>query len=69
MLLAFRQEKCDEDTLSLTLPFIDGDAACVLTDEDTGETVRLTGTEMAARGFELKFGQTRVARLLWIRAE
>ena len=63
VLLAFRQEKCMEDSLSVTLPFaVDGEG-CTLKDKDTGET--LTGS---AGTFTLRFDQPRQARLLWISA-
>ena len=67
MLLAFRQEKCAEDTLTLPLPFAEG-ASCTLTDEDTGETVRVAG-DLAAHGFELRFDHPRCARMLWIKLD
>ncbi len=69
VLLAFRQEYCEEAALPITLPFIEPEAACVLTDEDSGEIIRLTGEVMQARGFELTFDAPRSARLLWVREE
>ena len=65
VLLAFRQEKCEEDTLTLSLPFAEG-ADCLLTDEDSGESLPVSAGE-AARGFALRFSHPRCARLLWIR--
>ena len=37
-------------------------------DEDTGETVRMTG-DLAAHGFELRFDHPRCARMLWIKLD
>ena len=59
VLLAFRQEKCREDVLHVTLPFAAEGQALALKDQDTDET--LTG-----RAFTLCFSHPRQARLLWI---
>ena len=67
VLLAFRQEKCDEERLPVTLPFVGTDETALLTDEDSGEELRVTGSEMRRRGFELAFPTPRCARLLWVR--
>ena len=67
ILLAFRQEECKESVLSVTLPFVPENAVCVLTDEDTGDEIRVSGTEMAECGFTLSFDNPRAARLLWIK--
>lgn len=61
VLLAFRQEKCREDSLSVTLPFASGEQEVTLKDQDTGET--LTGS---AGTFVIRFDRPRQARLLWI---
>lgn len=61
VLLAFRQEKCQEDSLSVTLPFVSGGQEVTLKDQDTGET--LTGS---AGTFVIRFDRPRQARLLWI---
>ena len=61
VLLAFRQEKCEEDTLSVTLPFAADEQVYVLKDQDTGEI--LTGCGSV---FTLRFSHPRQARLLWI---
>ena len=61
VLLAFRQEKCREDSLSVTLPFVSGGQEVTLKDQDTGET--LTGS---AGTFVIRFDRPRQARLLWI---
>ncbi len=63
VLLAFRQEKCREDSLSVTLPFVSGGQEVTLKDQDTGET--LTGS---AGTFIIRFDRPRQARLLWISA-
>lgn len=69
VLLAFRQEECVEDTLSITLPYIELGMACIITDEDSGEVVRITGDEMQEKGFTLTFAESRTAKLLWIKGE
>jgi len=67
ILLGFRQEKCKESVLSVTLPYIREEAVCELRDEDSGEILRITGQEMAERGFTLTFDNPRSARLLWVK--
>ena len=62
VLLAFRQEECAEDALSLSLPFVGEGETCALTDEDTGETFTVGPREV----FTLRFGAPRTARLLWL---
>ncbi|MBR6184691.1 MAG: alpha-galactosidase [Clostridia bacterium] len=59
VLLAFRQEKCQEDSLPVTLPFASEGQPCTLKDQDTDEV--LTG-----RAFTLRFSHPRQARLMWI---
>jgi len=61
VLLAFRQEQCASEQLSVTLPFAHGDDRYILTDEDTGAEL-ITNASAA-----LTFAQPRSARLLWIR--
>jgi hypothetical protein len=67
VLLAFRHEKCKESALSVTLPYIKEDAVCELTDEDSGEILRITDREMAEQGFTLNFENPRSSRLLWVK--
>lgn len=69
VLLAFRQEECVEDTLPVTLPFIELGTVCTITDEDSGEVIRITGEEMQEKGFKLLLDKPRTARLLWIRVQ
>ena len=71
ILLAFRQERCAESVLSLTLPYAaeQPERVCRLVDADTGETRRITGTEMAETGFTLTFDAPRTAKLLWVTLE
>ncbi len=66
-LLAFRQEKCDEAALPLSLPFAGDGDVCVLTDEDTGAEISLSGVEARRIGLNLTFAAPRTARLIWIR--
>lgn len=65
-LQAFRQEKCTEDTVCLSLPFVEDGETVTLTDEDTGEAVSFTGEDMRREGFTLTFAQPRTARILWV---
>ena len=62
VLLAFRQEKCQEETVSLPLSFAGEGETFVLRDEDTGETLRAS-----RQGITLRFEKKRQARLLWIK--
>ena len=64
-LLAFRQEKCRENALTLPLPFLEAGKTCLLTDEDTGEEISAASDEEIA----LTFGEPRTARLLWIKVK
>ena len=61
-LLAFRQEKCREDTLTVALPWLTDGRACALRDADTGET------QVARDEVSLRFDYPRQARLLWVSA-
>lgn len=63
VLLAFRQEKCPEDALSVSLPFVSDGQVYTLQDEDSGETQTVGGD-----AFTLRFSHPRQARLLWISA-
>jgi hypothetical protein len=60
-ILAFRMEDCEDDTLTVTLPFVDG--IWKLTDEDTGDTWTTDGT------LTLTFAEKRSARLIWVEKE
>ncbi|MBR4537280.1 MAG: alpha-galactosidase [Clostridia bacterium] len=61
VLLAFRQEKCQEEMVALPLPFAGEGEAFVLQDEDTGDTLNADRS-----GITLRFEKRRQARLLWI---
>ncbi len=67
VLLAFRQEKCMEEELQITLPFAEERNRIALKDEDTGEELEKEGIKAKAEGLTLTFPQPRQARLLWIR--
>lgn len=62
VLLAFRQEKCVRDSLTLALPFADGGEYTV-TDEDSHEAFYTKGQ------LTVHFPEPRTARLLWIRGK
>lgn len=61
VLLAFRQEQCAQDTLTVSLPFAETGDTYVLTDEDTGETVTVE------RRLSLPMPTIRSAKLLWMK--
>ncbi len=58
VLLAFCGERCEKDTLTVKIPFAN---ACILTDEDTKEQIRITDGKLS-----LAFNGPREAKLLWI---
>ena len=60
VLLAFRQEECRREQLSLSLPFANGGEDYTLIDEDSGEKIQTKGS------FALRFDRPRTARLLWV---
>lgn len=62
VLLAFRQEECKKDTLTLSLPYIDENETFILTDEDSGEKLKFPDGEQ----LKLHFEAPRTARILWI---
>ena len=66
VLLAFRQEKCPEDTLLISLPFTRAYDRFVLTDEDTDQVLEFCGQDAAEQGITLRFSHPRQARLLWL---
>ena len=66
-LLAFRQENCPEDELTLTLPYVPDGGICLLTDEDSGERASQVGLDMRLSGLILRFPSKRQARLIWVR--
>ncbi len=67
VILAFRQEKCAEDSLLVTLPFAADRDRITLTDEDTGRVLEAGGAEAAYDGIAVCFSRPREARLLWLR--
>jgi alpha-galactosidase len=61
VILAFRQEKCARDTLSISLPFVSETDKYVVTDEDTGKRATVN------KALSLYFDAPRSAKLLWIK--
>ncbi|MBR3692162.1 MAG: alpha-galactosidase [Clostridia bacterium] len=61
VLLTFRQEKCERDTLRIRLPFADADNAYILRDADTGEETECRGPA------DIQMQSPRSARLFYIR--
>ncbi len=68
ILFAFRQEACVRELLNIALPFADGESRYLLTDEDSGEELRVCGGELKS-GISLFFAAPHTARLLWVKAE
>lgn len=58
IILAFRQEDCEDDTLNVKLPFAD---KITFTDEDTGETWTSENGDTS-----FKMNEKRTARLIWV---
>ncbi len=69
VLLAFRQEKCTEDTLVINLPYVKENEICTITDEDTKESVSFTKHEIDSGKLKLFFSQPRTARILWVKVK
>ena len=69
VLLAFRQERCMESEIKISLPYVKEDETISITDEDTGKCIRLSGREIRKNRLALSFDHPRCARLLWVKAE
>ncbi len=65
-LLAFSQEDCTEKVLSLRLPYLAPGQECILTDEDTEETITITLTEESDGTFKIEIPEPRTAKLFWV---
>ena len=61
VILAFRQEHCELDTLKIKLPYASNNDKFILTDEDTKETTELFGANIT-----LHFDSPRSAKLIFI---
>lgn len=61
VILAFRQEKCERDTLSVALPFATATDTYTLTDEDSG------ALSTVSQSVTLHFDAPRTAKLIWIK--
>ncbi len=61
IILAFRQEKCEKENLTVNLLFLEDKAEYILTDEDTKETYTLNGKELS-----LYFENPRSEKLIFI---
>ncbi len=66
ILLAFRQERCDEDTLPLRLPFAEKGLQYRFTDADSGKQNTLDGVALLSMGLKLRFQEKREAKLIYI---
>jgi hypothetical protein len=61
VILAFRQEHCELDTLKIKLPYASNNDKFILTDEDTKERAELFGANLT-----LHFDSPRSAKLIFI---
>lgn len=61
VILAFRQEKCERDTLPVALPFAAAADTYTLTDEDSG------ALSTVSQSVTLHFDAPRTAKLIWIK--
>lgn len=61
VILAFRQEACSRDLLSVSLPFEKEGDRYTVTDEDSHEQMTVSGS------LTLRFDAPRTARLLWVK--
>ena len=64
VITAFRQESCDEDTLTVTLPYVAPNTVWSLRNADTGEIITLSSNELT-----MKFPRKRTSKLFYIRKE
>lgn len=67
LLLAFRMEDCEEDSLTVRLPFAEEGAQYELTDADTDKTEILTGEQLKGKGLRLTLFEKRSCLMLRIR--
>ena len=61
VILAFRQEHCGRESLSISLPFVNEADRYTVTDEDSGDQVIANGV------IALDFDTKRKAKLLWVK--
>jgi alpha-galactosidase len=61
VILAFRQERCERETLQISLPFVDSENRYIVTDEDLTKEKTTNGT------ITLNFDAPRTAKLLWVK--
>ena len=64
IILAFRQEECKEEKLTISLPYVKDNERITLTDEDTDKKYVIEDNKI-----ELLFDKPRTARLLWVNKE
>lgn len=61
VLLLFRMEDCEDDTLTITIPWMEPGCAYRLTDEDSGDTWTADCADMA-----FTLSEKRTSRLIWV---
>jgi hypothetical protein len=61
VILAFRQESCTRNELSISLPFAPGAEKYIITDEDSRKETETNGK------MTLYFDRARTAKLLWVK--
>ena len=60
VILAFRQEECRESTLTVNMPFLNGEMYTIV-DKDTGKSFETSGRA------EFRFDAPRTSKLLWVK--
>lgn len=68
-LLLFRMEECSEDSMTIHLPFAEEGNTYILTDEDSKETLKLSGDALKNKGRNFTLSERRTSRLVWITAQ
>lgn len=61
LLLLFRMEECEDDTMNITVPWMESGCTYRLTDEDSGETWTADCADMA-----FTLAEKRSSRLVWV---
>ncbi len=68
-LLLFRMEDCPENNLTVRLPYAQDTITYTLTDEDSKETVTLSGNKLKKEGCVFALKERRSARIVWVEAQ
>jgi len=63
IITAFRQEQCEEPSFVAKLPFVNPQKSYKLHNDDTGEDIRIKGSELIQKGIDIKLEHTRECAL------